>query len=87
MNAVSNHMLKGKRIDPKIAEPRPGEEAILKVFVGGIDTTMADEDLKTYFEKFGPVSVIDRNSKVSAESKSDKGFFSLNLAHSSDIPG
>lgn len=55
VSAVTNHTLKGKKIDPKPAEPRPGEEAILKIFVGGIDTNMSDEELKSYFEKFGHV--------------------------------
>ena len=51
-------MIKGRRIDPKPAEPRQsdGSDGIMKVFVGGLDSQMEDDDLKAYFEKFGPVS-------------------------------
>lgn len=54
---MAHHSLNGKKIDPKPAEPRPGEEAVYKVFVGGIDTDgTTEEDLRAYFEKFGVVS-------------------------------
>ncbi|OWA51805.1 putative RNA-binding protein squid [Hypsibius exemplaris] len=52
---VAVHTLKGKKIDPKPAEPRPGEEAVTKIFVGGVDTAMEEDDVKAYFEKFGKV--------------------------------
>ncbi|OQV13079.1 putative RNA-binding protein squid [Hypsibius exemplaris] len=46
---ISSHVIKGCRIDPKLVEPR------LKVFVGGLDPQMNDDDLKTYFKQFGTV--------------------------------
>jgi RNA recognition motif-containing protein len=52
---VAVHTLKGKKIDPKPAGPRPGQEVVTKVFVGGVDTAMEESDIKAYFEKFGKV--------------------------------
>ncbi|GAV02074.1 hypothetical protein RvY_12685 [Ramazzottius varieornatus] len=55
----STHTLKGKKIDPKPAEPRPGDEQVTKIFVGGIDTSMEEEELKAHFEKHGRVKNIE----------------------------
>ncbi|XP_055338052.1 RNA-binding protein squid-like isoform X2 [Paramacrobiotus metropolitanus] len=56
---TKEHILKGRRIDPKTAEPRTGDEGILKIFVGGIDPNMSDEDFRAYFEKFGMIKNIE----------------------------
>ncbi|GAU93602.1 hypothetical protein RvY_05521 [Ramazzottius varieornatus] len=58
VHEVNSHTIKGRRVDPKAAEPRQQDGAgdgIMKVFVGGLDGQMEDDDLKAYFEKFGPV--------------------------------
>jgi RNA recognition motif-containing protein len=54
------HIIQGKRVDPKSAHRR--DQALArKVFVGGLDTEMTDNELKEYFSQFGKVrSFIDR---------------------------
>ena len=49
-------MLNGKKIDPKKAQSRGDNYTMKKIFVGGIDPSMPEEEIKTYFSQFGPVN-------------------------------
>ena len=50
------HTIKGKTTDPKRAKSRP---ICKKIFVGGIDSNMSEEDIKKYFSKYGLVEGIE----------------------------
>ncbi|XP_026295055.1 RNA-binding protein Musashi homolog Rbp6 isoform X5 [Apis mellifera] len=58
--AQGNHELDGKKIDPKVAFPRRTHPKMVtrtkKIFVGGLSAPTTLEDVKNYFEQFGPVS-------------------------------
>ncbi|XP_018915701.1 RNA-binding protein Musashi homolog Rbp6 isoform X2 [Bemisia tabaci] len=53
------HELDGKKIDPKVAFPRRAHPKMVtrtkKIFVGGLSAPTTLEDVKTYFEQFGPI--------------------------------
>lgn len=53
---VEEHKLHGRKIDPKPANPRQG---IKKIFVGRLDPGVPEDDVKSYFGKFGTVAKID----------------------------
>lgn len=46
------HVIKDKVVDPKRAKSRP---ICKKIFVGGIDANMPEEEIRTYFGKYGKV--------------------------------
>ncbi len=51
-----SHSLHGRNIDPKRAKARGGREPVLKVFVGGLDPSIPENEIKDYFEQnFGKV--------------------------------
>lgn len=54
--AEKEHKLHGRNIDPKKANPRPVNK---KVFVGRLDPAISEDDVKAYFENFGPVEKIE----------------------------
>ncbi len=47
------HVIHGKTVDPKRAKSRP---ICKKIFVGGVDASMTEDDIKKYFQRFGTVS-------------------------------
>ncbi|XP_054262048.1 RNA-binding protein Musashi homolog Rbp6 isoform X6 [Macrosteles quadrilineatus] len=53
------HELDGKKIDPKLAFPRRAHPKMVtrtkKIFVGGLSAPTTLEDVKNYFEQFGPI--------------------------------
>ena len=51
------HVLHGKTIDPKRAKARGGREPIKKVFVGGLDPSVPESDIRSHFEKYGVVCI------------------------------
>merc|ERR1712062_418221 len=51
--------LHGRNIDPKRAKARGGREPVLKVFVGGLDPSVPEAEIKEYFFQFGPVTEVD----------------------------
>ncbi|XP_056635656.1 RNA-binding protein Musashi homolog Rbp6 isoform X1 [Diorhabda sublineata] len=66
--AQGTHELDGKKIDPKVAFPRRAHPKVRienqinkmvtrtkKIFVGGLSAPTTLEDVKTYFEQFGPI--------------------------------
>ncbi|CAG2117331.1 unnamed protein product, partial [Medioppia subpectinata] len=53
---AGSHTIKNKTIDPKRAKSRP---ICKKIFVGGIDSNMTEEDIKKYFLKYGTVEGIE----------------------------
>ncbi|CAI6369629.1 unnamed protein product [Macrosiphum euphorbiae] len=59
--AQGSHELDGKKIDPKVAFPRRAHPKMVtrtkKIFVGGLSAPTTLEDVKNYFEQFGPVSL------------------------------
>jgi len=57
--AQGTHELDGKKIDPKVAFPRRAHPKLVtrtkKIFVGGLSAPTTIEDVRTYFEQFGPI--------------------------------
>ncbi|XP_015516889.2 RNA-binding protein Musashi homolog Rbp6 isoform X9 [Neodiprion pinetum] len=57
--AQGTHELDGKKIDPKVAFPRRAHPKMVtrtkKIFVGGLSAPTTLEDVKNYFEQFGPI--------------------------------
>ncbi|CAF0792106.1 unnamed protein product [Didymodactylos carnosus] len=52
------HVIRGKRVDTKSAHRR--DQALArKVFVGGLDTEVSDNELHEYFSKFGKIAQIE----------------------------
>lgn len=51
---ATEHVLDGKTIDPKKANPKK-REPNLKVFVGGLNTETPESEIRSHFEKFGMV--------------------------------
>ncbi|CAH8589834.1 unnamed protein product [Schistosoma bovis] len=52
--SVPEHWLKNKKIDPKKA--KPSREPLKKIFVGGIDPEVTEDQIREYFSSFGKVS-------------------------------
>ena len=57
MLSSGTHSLSGKNIDPKRAKPR-GPEPIKKVFVGGLDPNIPENDIRDYFGQYGTVNSV-----------------------------
>lgn len=57
--AEKPHELKGKTIDPKRARAMGGKEPVKKIFVGGLDINMSEEEVKEYFAQYGQVETIE----------------------------
>ncbi|KAG0717618.1 RNA-binding protein squid [Chionoecetes opilio] len=53
MNEV-NHVINGKKVDPKKAKARHG-----KIFVGGLKPDLSDDDIKEYFGRFGTIVEVE----------------------------
>lgn len=51
MNA-GEHIINGKRVDPKKAKARSG-----KIFVGGLPQDTTEETIRSFFGTFGNVSI------------------------------
>lgn len=52
-----DHKLRNKKIEPKRA--KPSREPQKKIFVGGIDPEVTEEQIKEYFGQFGKVCVVN----------------------------
>lgn len=53
------HILKGKTIDPKRALLNAGKEPIKKIFVGGVDPNITEEEVRSYFSRYGKVESVE----------------------------
>lgn len=61
IDAVLNagpHSIKNKVIDPRKAKSKTNAN-LKKIFVGGVDSNMAEEELREYFSRFGRVDGIE----------------------------
>lgn len=62
------HVIDGKQVETKRATPREARDngdaaqTVKKVFVGGIPEEVEDEEIKAYFEEFGPVVAVTRST-------------------------
>lgn len=51
-----DHKLGGRKIDPKIANPKP---PLKKVFVGGVDSSIPESEIREFFGKFGKIETLE----------------------------
>ncbi|XP_050498028.1 RNA-binding protein squid isoform X4 [Diabrotica virgifera virgifera] len=65
--AAGDHVINGKKVDPKKAKARHG-----KIFVGGLTSELSDDDIKNYFSQFG--SIIDIEMPFDKQKNQRKGF-------------
>ncbi|XP_045129684.1 RNA-binding protein squid-like isoform X9 [Portunus trituberculatus] len=63
----ANHVINGKKVDPKKAKARHG-----KIFVGGLKPDLSDDDIKNYFGKFG--SIVEVELPFDKQKNQRKGF-------------
>ncbi|KAL3314072.1 hypothetical protein Ciccas_007318 [Cichlidogyrus casuarinus] len=54
---VPEHKLHNRKIDPKRA--KPSREPMKKIFVGGIDPDLTEEQIREYFSQFGLIDSLD----------------------------
>ena len=76
------HILDGKQVDPKPCTPREVQiqkkeaeiEHVIryKIFVGGLTKSMTEDEVRNFFEKFGPVAEVA--FAISKEDGNNKGF-------------
>lgn len=52
--AAGEHVINGKKVDPKKAKARHG-----KIFVGGLTTELSDDDIKNYFSQYGTIVEVE----------------------------
>ncbi|ELT93758.1 hypothetical protein CAPTEDRAFT_170758 [Capitella teleta] len=55
----TQHTLHGKNIDPKRAKARPGREPVKKIFVGGLDPEVPEDEIRQHFSKYGKVEEVE----------------------------
>ncbi|XP_056643818.1 RNA-binding protein squid isoform X2 [Diorhabda carinulata] len=65
--AAGDHIINGKKVDPKKAKARHG-----KIFVGGLTNELTDDDIKNYFAQFG--SIIEVEMPFDKQKNQRKGF-------------
>jgi len=51
---AGDHVINGKKVDPKKAKARHG-----KIFVGGLKPELTDEDIKNFFNQFGNIVEVE----------------------------
>lgn len=57
--STATHMLDGRKIDPKLAKAKGGREPVLKVFVGGLDPEVSEDEIRQHFGQFGIIDEVD----------------------------
>jgi len=70
----STHEIKGKKVDPKRAKSRPG-----KIFVGGLNSEMSDDDIKNHFSQFGKIT--ETEMPFDKQKNQRKGFCFITFEH------
>jgi len=65
--AVGEHVINGKKVDPKRAKARPG-----KIFVGGLIPEITNDDVRNYFSAFG--NVIDMEVPIDKATNQRKSY-------------
>jgi len=65
--AAGEHVINGKKVDPKKAKARHG-----KIFVGGLTQEISDDDIKSYFQQFG--NVVEVEMPIDKVKNQRKGF-------------
>jgi len=53
---VKAHSINGKQVDPKLTKPKPQNK---KIFIGGLDPDLPEDDLRAYFSKFGSIESVE----------------------------
>ncbi|XP_042219496.1 RNA-binding protein squid-like isoform X4 [Homarus americanus] len=64
---AGDHVINGKKVDPKKAKARHG-----KIFVGGLKADVSDDDIKSFFGQFG--NIIDVELPFDKQKNQRKGF-------------
>lgn len=49
--------MKGKTIDPKRALLNAGKEPVKKIFIGGVDPNITEEEVRAHFSQYGRVGI------------------------------
>lgn len=57
--AEKTHILKGKTIDPKRALLNAGKEPVKKIFIGGVDPNITEEEVRAHFSCYGKVESVE----------------------------
>lgn len=57
--STTTHMLDGRKIDPKVAQAKGGREPCLKVFVGGLDPTISEDEIRAHFGQYGAIDKVE----------------------------
>jgi RNA-binding protein Musashi len=68
----TDHVLDGKLIDPKRAIARDEQDKVGKIFVGGIDPMVNEQDFNDFFSQFG--SIIDAQLMIDKDTGRSRGF-------------
>ena len=66
------HVLDGKLIDPKRAISKEDQEKVGKIFVGGIDPMVTEEEFDNFFSQFG--KIIDCQLMIDKDTGRSRGF-------------
>ncbi|EDW84081.1 uncharacterized protein Dwil_GK13337, isoform A [Drosophila willistoni] len=67
VSSAEEHVINGKKVDPKKAKARHG-----KIFVGGLTTEISDEEIRTYFSQFG--TIVEVEMPFDKQKSQRKGF-------------
>lgn len=69
---AETHVLDGKLIDPKRAIAREEQDKVGKIFVGGIDPMVTEQEFNEFFSQFG--SIIDAQLMIDKDTGRSRGF-------------
>lgn len=67
-----DHILDGKLIDPKRAISREDQDRVGKIFIGGIDPMVSENEFNDFFSKFG--TIIDCQLMIDKDTGRSRGF-------------